>query len=365
MSDIWGTLYLLTGPIHISQGIASQWLGISQAQLSRIEVGPPLQDLQRLAQWATVLRIPRELLWFDLPEDGGDLKRRQFLIASGTTVIGIPPMSSPAHKLCDDGSPTEQDCAQWLAWELWQRHESSLSTTDLPRPIAHVLKDAPPVGGAILRDLHGNYSFAHPSLVDFFVAQRIFDEIVRGESGLLTTAQTSHDTDQILRRFVIHQTASVKALTRWMRDGSTSILRVNSAGILAKIGTASIADDVIMALKSDLDARHLYLTAVASRVLTLPWEAASQFASGGYPGRIAVGPSEDFMADLAVRLGQEIQDSQDGAARWCSVVLLGRMGRRLPAHVTSALQEALRNEPCRENLRAIGSALSYSDPIGI
>jgi transcriptional regulator with XRE-family HTH domain len=39
------------------------WLGITQAQLSRIEHGPPIRDLDRLIHWATLLRIPAASLW--------------------------------------------------------------------------------------------------------------------------------------------------------------------------------------------------------------------------------------------------------------------------------------------------------------
>ena len=51
----------------IPQEIVSGWVGITQAQLSRIENGPPIKDLDRLTQWATLLGVPPDLLWFKLP----------------------------------------------------------------------------------------------------------------------------------------------------------------------------------------------------------------------------------------------------------------------------------------------------------
>jgi tetratricopeptide (TPR) repeat protein len=61
-------------PFHgrrpIPQEVAARWLNISQAQLARIERGRPVTDLERLIQWAKILRIPQELLWFTLPPDG-------------------------------------------------------------------------------------------------------------------------------------------------------------------------------------------------------------------------------------------------------------------------------------------------------
>jgi len=55
------------GPQPIPQEQVAGWFGITQAQLSRIENGPPIRDLGRLIHWARVLHIPPEHLWFDLP----------------------------------------------------------------------------------------------------------------------------------------------------------------------------------------------------------------------------------------------------------------------------------------------------------
>lgn len=57
-------------PLHrrpISQERLGLWLGLTQAQVSRVESGPPVRDLDRLVHWAITLRVPPELLWFDLP----------------------------------------------------------------------------------------------------------------------------------------------------------------------------------------------------------------------------------------------------------------------------------------------------------
>lgn len=53
----------------LPQDVIAGWVGITQAQLSRIESGSPIVHLDRLIQWARVLRIPAGLLWFRLPED--------------------------------------------------------------------------------------------------------------------------------------------------------------------------------------------------------------------------------------------------------------------------------------------------------
>ncbi|MGI8335717.1 helix-turn-helix domain-containing protein [Actinomadura scrupuli] len=102
-----------THPYHgkiISQGAAAAWVYLTQSQLSRIENGPPVQDLDRLIRWAHTLRVPPHLLWFalpgeDRPEDGlraessafadgewmgeGDVRRRMFL-AGGLAAATLP-----------------------------------------------------------------------------------------------------------------------------------------------------------------------------------------------------------------------------------------------------------------------------------
>ncbi|MER5703681.1 helix-turn-helix transcriptional regulator [Micromonospora sp. NPDC002296] len=51
----------------LPQSAVAGWLGITQAQLSRVENGSAIVHLDRLAHWAQVLRIPAKHLWFALP----------------------------------------------------------------------------------------------------------------------------------------------------------------------------------------------------------------------------------------------------------------------------------------------------------
>ncbi|MEU7746121.1 helix-turn-helix transcriptional regulator [Nonomuraea sp. NPDC049158] len=52
----------------LSQERVAEWLCLSQAQLSRVESGAPVQDLARLIVWARLLGMPPDRLWFQLPE---------------------------------------------------------------------------------------------------------------------------------------------------------------------------------------------------------------------------------------------------------------------------------------------------------
>lgn len=64
-----------------------------------------------------------------------------------------------------------------------------------------------------------------------------------------------------------------------MSGSANPVLRVNSAGILAKLGGLDLADSVVKTLHADQDNRQLYLTAVASRVLAMEWQQAAQFVA--------------------------------------------------------------------------------------
>lgn len=55
------------GPGGISQTLLGQWIGLRQPHVSQFETGPAVQHLDTLRHWARTLRIPHELLWFDMP----------------------------------------------------------------------------------------------------------------------------------------------------------------------------------------------------------------------------------------------------------------------------------------------------------
>jgi DNA-binding XRE family transcriptional regulator len=55
------------GKDGITQETLGSWLGLTQAQISRIETGPPVRNLDSLCYYARTLRIPSYLLWFKFP----------------------------------------------------------------------------------------------------------------------------------------------------------------------------------------------------------------------------------------------------------------------------------------------------------
>ncbi|OHV63461.1 helix-turn-helix transcriptional regulator [Pseudofrankia sp. BMG5.36] len=51
----------------LPQEVVAGWLGLTQAQLSRIENGRAPEELSKLVRYSQILGIPADLLWFDRP----------------------------------------------------------------------------------------------------------------------------------------------------------------------------------------------------------------------------------------------------------------------------------------------------------
>lgn len=349
-----------------AQDRVAAWAGITQAQLSRIETGPPPAHLDRLIQWARLLRIPPELLWFALPEqrsraegEEADVKRRGFLAAAGLTVAGgMIPSGSGALGIGgvgigDAGEADGRSAVEWLAWYLWQHQVRTVHASVVPVDIARGLDRH----AHVTRDAENYYRFSDHALVDVLVAQRVFADIESGSAHLLATAQTSHATDLAMGALAADDDRARRALGAWMHRGATPVLRVNAAGVLAKVGSADLGDAAISTIRLDPDARQLYLTAVASRVLATGWDEAGTLVSHGFAPE-----HDDWAAD---RLLSEIVNPRDAVARWCSTVLLHQVHRRLSDTARAGFARALQREQCRENLRAFAAVLAGASPLSL
>jgi DNA-binding XRE family transcriptional regulator len=51
----------------LNQELLGRWLGLTQAQVSKLENGKPEQNLETLRNYAATLHLPRHMLWFDFP----------------------------------------------------------------------------------------------------------------------------------------------------------------------------------------------------------------------------------------------------------------------------------------------------------
>jgi hypothetical protein len=261
----------------------------------------------------------------------------------------------------------ERGCAEWLAWQMWQRRTDELPVAELPAPIARYLNVglgqvrtrllSP--GGLIACATDGAVTFVRPGDADFFVGHRVFRDIAGGSSRLLAAGQTTHQTDLVVQQYVAQHDASIRMLRQWSQRSTDSLVRVNSGGILAKLGRDDLVDEVAVSLAEHPGARSLYITAVLSRVLGRSWPDAEALAAQ-LNDREAL--SAALSADDLARMASELTNTRDGVARWCSAVVLGAVGAPSDS-VRSALHRALMTERSRENLRAIGRALSGSTPV--
>lgn len=158
----------------------------------------------------------------------------------------------------------------------------------------------------------------------------VMASIAGGDPAPLAEVQTTHRADLAMAQLAGTDRASLLHLARWMSDGDSAVLRVNAAGILAKTTEPEMLDAVALTLGRDHDTRQRYLWALSARV-----------------------------GDTVPALAAEVLNQHDAGARWCAAWLLGQDGGPV---ARTALTAALRREPVRENVRALGLILSGADP---
>lgn len=142
------------GAAGIPQAVVGQWLGLTQAQVSRIENGPAPRNIDTLIYWARVLRIPPDLLWFDLPG-----RKRQ-------------PAAS-VDELVERGSHDADADQLRLSSDEWtSAHSQTLH--ELLREGAELPTTAP----AVTRLVHEWLVVEPPQLVEVSAGRRIGDGLV-------------------------------------------------------------------------------------------------------------------------------------------------------------------------------------------
>src|SRR5712691_4375252 len=78
----------------LTQEMVAHWLGLTQAQLSRLENGKPPEELSKLIHYARALRIPAHLLWFKLPaqrEESSESEHPREFIGARTGLATVAP----------------------------------------------------------------------------------------------------------------------------------------------------------------------------------------------------------------------------------------------------------------------------------
>lgn len=304
--------------------------------------------------------------------EDGDVDRRGFLRGAAVVAVGAAVHHVPFAGSSKAG-PAERECVQRLALLMSERHVAALHPAELPCDVAEqlsaVVRTSPAATtptAAVHSFLHwdeqGRLTFEHRSLIDFFVAQAMFADIFSGKARLART-QTSHETDLLVKDYLLVAPDRVPTLRRWMVGDAGAVLRVNSAGILAKLGDPVLADEVIAILRGDEQLCARYLTAVISRVLAVEWQQATGLAAELH--RAEMGPSAPSggqAAAMASTFAVEVRNPRDAAARWCATLVLSCVRDAAPQQVSEALNDALVEETSREALRAIGQALAGGDP---
>ncbi len=144
------------------------------------------------------------------------------------------------------------------------------------------------------------------------IAAELTASIAGNDSGPLAEVQTTHGTDLAIA--TLADRGTVVHLKRWLGDGDTPVLRVNAAGILAKVPGQAEASQVTAALTRDPEVRRLYMTAVVARVCGLDWQVAEQLAHNpaGFPQPVLA----------AQRFAREAVSDRDAGARWCAAAML-------------------------------------------
>ncbi|MCA1604100.1 MAG: hypothetical protein LC775_01115 [Acidobacteria bacterium] len=123
--------YAVYGPHGISQTLLGQWVGLRQPHVSQFETGPPIQHLDTLRHWARVLRIPAELLWFDMPGE----KRQRKVTESAGSDPAVPPRNNvvelPALRWASDPAEARQAAVALWEYELEDFASEATDTTEL------------------------------------------------------------------------------------------------------------------------------------------------------------------------------------------------------------------------------------------
>lgn len=198
--------------------------------------------------------------------------------------------------------------------------------------------------------------FAHDDLA---VADAIAADILAGDPRRMTTAQTSHAIDLTIASLISTGGMRPTPLTKWMREGDP-VLKVNAAGIAAKMPGSDLAESAIASLITDHDTRTRYLTAVLARIWKLDWATAQAWAGSSNVGQHVRTSNLPALAD-------ELGNRHDAGARWCATVVLANVWATNdhPARETavSALEAALADEPLPTLRTTYGRALSRRNVI--
>ncbi|MEU8364353.1 hypothetical protein AB0C27_50880 [Nonomuraea sp. NPDC048882] len=369
------SLYRLARRYGYSQTRIAQAVGKSQPQVSEImnaKVPHHASNVDVIHRHANAFRMPlharmlllgitasqieQEAVRIDRRDE---LKRRELLRAAfALSATGAANWEDFSQSMI--ARMSDRDYLKWFAWELHLRRAMVANPASLPNDLAEwaVAEAAMPVPGFVCHDVHGGLKLVDDGLKDVLIAQTLSADIVLGISKRFTMVQTSHVTDRILERFVASDDQYETTLRRWMAESPDATLRVNSAGVLAKIQNSEGSEAALNQLGKDVAMREKYLTAVAHRVLGLNWSLAEKRVQSLESPAVWQNLPSVMLNKFIGALSEELASSTDGGARWCSTVLLSSFRSEYPSLVSEALCNALATETSTEILRVAGRSLA-------
>ncbi|MFI7217873.1 DNA-binding protein [Micromonospora maritima] len=287
----------------LPQATVAGWFGITQAQLSRVENGPPVVHLDRLTHWARVLRIPAHTLWFDLPssdrpvspvdgEAGLDLIRalrsadRQIGGKNlyGAALTHIATFSRPARRSPEP--PREMLMAAASLHEMagWMAHDSGDSTTGRRHFRDALALAVESKDGLLIGQVHGSLSHlaSHDGNAEASVSYaaeglgvvtdeeaagpvraRLFALRARGfaSSGL---AADCHSSLRLAEAALGEATSSP---TPWLSPFDRTSLDIETARCLLRLGDVTAAHRTLAGIVGDEPTSRLRSQALARTLL--------------------------------------------------------------------------------------------------
>lgn len=212
---------------------------------------------------------------------------------------------------------TKEDVSRWERGKIipspyWQEHLSRVLNVQ-----RSVLAEQASLDRVNRRDF---LSLTALTAVHGKLAADMVGAVAGGDPGPLTTVQTTHGTDLVIASLV--DPPSTVRLRSWMWDGGDAVLRVNAAGVLAKLPGLDTAHEIGKVLNGDHECRQLYLTAVLARTCGIDW---------GTAGRLATDPLSmpSKASFIASRLANEALNPRDAGARWVSATMLRELSPAL------------------------------------
>jgi transcriptional regulator with XRE-family HTH domain len=93
----------------LNQELLGRWLGLTQAQVSKLENGPSEENLKTLRNYAKILHLPQSMLWFDFPGQTRLARVQHLSLPDLHAISSRNPLAPPALKLATDPSGTTTD----------------------------------------------------------------------------------------------------------------------------------------------------------------------------------------------------------------------------------------------------------------